>query len=62
MGKVDAYLMHYVFLVRIMIMTVLLVTGVSILLWNFFAPQRQDLSNRVRVNFLNAFTSENLMV
>ena len=60
MAKVEGYLKQLVLWVRILIMTILVISLVSIAIWNFFAPAHKDVSDRVIDKFIGALNSENL--
>ena len=47
MAKVEVYLKQLVLWVRILIWTILVISLVSIALWNFFAQANKDISDRV---------------
>ena len=44
MAKVEGYLKQLVLWVRILIMTILVISLASIAVWNFFAPAHKDVS------------------
>ena len=52
--KVKVYLKEIILLIRILITTALVFTLDTIVVWNFFAPTRHDVSDRVRDKVLNA--------
>ena len=60
MAKVEGYLKQLVLWVRILIMTILVISLVSIAVWNFFAPAHKDVSDRVIDKLIGALNSENL--
>ena len=60
MSKIEGYLKKLVLWMRILIKTVLVITLVSIAVWNFFAPPRKGASERVKDKFLNELNSENI--
>ena len=43
-----------------LIVTVLILTLGTVMLWNFFAPTTKDVSDRVINNILNALNSQNI--
>ena len=59
MAKVDGYLKQLVLWVRILIVTILMLSLVSIAVWNFFAPTHKDVSDRVFDKLIGALNSEN---
>ena len=60
MTKVEGYLKKLVLWVRILIMTILVLSLVSIAVWNFFAPAHKDVSDRVIDKLIGALNSENI--
>ena len=44
MSKIEGYLKQLVFWIRILINTVLVISHVSIAVWNFFAPDQKEVS------------------
>ena len=52
--KVNVYLKQIILWVRVLIVTVLILTLGMVLLWNFFAPTTNDVSDRVNNNLLHA--------
>ena len=59
-SKVEGYLKQLVLWVRILIMTILVISLVSIAVWNFFATAHKDVSDRVIDKLIGAINSENL--
>ena len=59
MAKVEGYLKQLVLWVRILIMTILVISLVSIADWNFFAPAQKDVSDRVIDMLKGALNSDN---
>ena len=60
MSKIEGYLKQLVLWIRILIMTVLVISLVSIAVWNLFAPDQKDVSERVIDKLLTALNSDNL--
>ena len=60
MTKVNVYLKQIILWVSVLIVTVLILALGTVMLWNFFAPTRKDVSNRVITNLLNAINSQNI--
>ena len=60
MTKVNVYLKQIILWVRVLIVTVLILTLGTVMLWNFFAPTTKDVSDRVITNLLNAINSQNI--
>ena len=60
MPKIEGYLKRLVLWIRILIMTVLVISFVSIGVLNFFAPASKDVSERVILKLLNAVNSQNI--
>ena len=58
--KVNVYLKQIILWVRVLIVTVLILTLGTVMLWNFFAPTTKDVSDRVINNILNALNSQNI--
>ena len=58
--QVNVYLKQIILWVRVLIVTVLILTLGTVMLWNFFAPTTKDVSDRVINNLLNAITSQNI--
>ena len=58
--KVNVYLKQIILWVRGLIVTVLILTLGTVMLWNFFAPTTKDVSDRVNTNLLNAINSQNI--
>ena len=58
--KVNVYLKQIILWVRVLIVSVLVLTLGTVMLWNFFAPTTKDLSDRVITNLLNAINSKNI--
>ena len=58
--KVNVYLKQIILWVSVLIVTVLILTLGTVMLWNFFAPTTNDVSDRVITNLLNAINSQNL--
>ena len=58
--KVKAYLKELILWIRILITTAFAFTLDTIVVWNFFAPTRHDVSDRVRDKVLNALNSEKI--
>ena len=60
MTKVNFYLKQIILWVRVLIVSVLVLTLGTVMLWNFFAPTTKDVSDRVINNILNALNSQNI--
>ena len=60
MTKVNVYLKQIILWVRVLIVSVLVLTLGTVMLWNFFAPTTKDVSDRVMNNLLHAINSENI--
>ena len=58
--KVEGYLKQIILWIRVLMVTVLVLTLGTVMLWNFFAPTTKDVSDRVINNLLNAINSENI--
>ena len=58
--KVNVYLKQIILWVRVLIVSVLILTLGTVMLWNFFAPTTKDVSDRVINNLLHAINSENI--
>ena len=58
--KVNVYLKQIILWVRVLIVSVLVLSLVTIVVWNFFAPTNKDVSDRVIDKLLNAINSENI--
>ena len=58
--KVNVYFKQIILWVRVLIVTVLILTLGTVMLWNFFTPTTKDVSDRVITNLLNAINSQNL--
>ena len=58
--KVNVYLKQIILWVRVLIVSVLVLTLGTVMLWNFFAPTTTDVSDRVITNLLNAINSQNI--
>ena len=58
--KVNVYLKKIILWVRVLIVSVLVLTLGTVMLWNFFAPTTKDVSDRVINNILNALNSQNI--
>ena len=58
--KVNVYLKQMILWDRVLIVTVLILTLGTVMLWNFFAPTTKDVSDRVITNLLNAINSQNI--
>ena len=58
--KVNVYLKQIILLVRVLILSVLVLTLGTVMLWNFFAPTTKGVSDRVSNNLLHAINSENI--
>ena len=58
--KVNVYLKQIILWVRVLIVTVLILTLGTVMLWNFFARTTKDVSDRVITNLLNAINSQNI--
>ena len=59
-AKVDVYLKQIILWVRVLIVSVLVLTLGTVMLWNFFAPTTKDVSDRVSTNLLNEINSQNI--
>ena len=59
-SKVNVYLKQIILWVRVLIVTVLILTLGTVMLWNFFAPTTKDVSERVINNMVHAINSENI--
>ena len=59
-AKVEVYLKQIILWVRVLMMSVLVLTLGTVMLWNFFAPTSKDVSDRVFNNLLHAINSENI--
>ena len=60
-AKVEVYLKQIILWIRVLIVSILVLTLGTVMLWNFFAPTRKDVSDRVITNLLNAINSENIV-
>ena len=58
--KVEGYLKQLILWIRILITATLVLCRVTIVVWNFFAPTNNDVSDRVITNLLNAINSQNI--
>ena len=58
--KVEVYLKQIILWVRILMVSVLVLTLGTVMLWNFFAPTTKDVSDRVITNQLKAINSQNI--
>ena len=58
--KVEAYLQKLILWIRILISVVLVLSLLTIVVWNFFAPAIKDVSDRAIDKLLNAVNSENI--
>ena len=58
--KVNVYLKQIILWVRVLIVTVLILALGTVMLWNLFAPNTKDVSDRVINNLLHAINSENI--
>ena len=52
--KVNVYLKQIILWIRVLMLSVLVLTLGTVMLWNFFAPTRKDVSDRVINNLLHA--------
>ena len=59
-SKVEGYLKQLILWIRILITAFLVLSLVTIVVWNFFAPTSKDVSDRVIDKLLNAINSENI--
>ena len=59
-SKLERYLKQLILWIRILITAILVLSLVTIVVWNFFAPSNKDVSDRVRDKLLNAINSENI--
>ena len=59
--KVNIYLKQIILWVRVLIVSILVLTLGTVMLWNFFAPATKDVSDRVITNILNALNSQNIV-
>ena len=60
MTKVEVYLKQIILWIRVLIVSVLVLTLGTVMLWNFFAPTTKHVFDRVRNNRLNEINSENI--
>ena len=60
MTKVNVYLKQIILWIRVLILSLLVLTLGTVMLWNFFAPTTKDVSDRVINNLLHAINSENI--
>ena len=60
MSQIEGYLKQFVLWIRILIMTVLVISLGSIAVWNFIAPDQKDVSERVIDKLLTALNRDNL--
>ena len=58
--KVEVYLKQIILWIRVLMVTILVLTLGTVMLWNFFPPTTKDVSDRVRNILLNAINSENI--
>ena len=58
--KVNVYLKQIILWVRVLIVSVLVLTLGTVMLWNFFAPTTKDVSDRGSTNLVNAINSQNI--
>ena len=58
--KVNVYLKQIILWARVLIVSVLVLTLGTVMLWNFFGPTRKDVSDRVSNNLLHAINAENI--
>ena len=50
MAKVEVYFKQIILWIRVLMLSVLVLTLGTVMLWNFFAPTRKDVSDRVGNN------------
>ena len=60
MAKVEDYLKQIILWIRVLMVSILVLTLGTFMLWNFFAPTSKDVSDRVINNLLHAINSENI--
>ena len=60
MGLVEVYVMQIILWIRVLLVSVLVLTLGTVMLWNFFAPTTKDVSDRVSNKLLHAINSENI--
>ena len=53
-AKVEVYLKQIILWIRVLMVSVLVLTLGTVMLWNFFAPTIKDVSDRVTNNLLHA--------
>ena len=59
-AKVEVYLKQIILWIRVLMVSILILTLGTVMLWNFFAPTTKDVSDRVINNLLHAINSENI--
>ena len=59
-AKVEVYLKQIILWIRVLMVSVLVLTLGTVMLWNYFASNRKDISDRLSNNLLHAINSENL--
>ena len=60
MAKVDVYFKQIILKIRVLMRRVFVLTLGTVMLWKFFAPTTNDVSDRVSNNLLHAINSENI--
>ena len=56
----EVYLKQIILWIRVLMVSVLVLTLGTVMLWNFFAPTTKDVSDRVINNLLHVINSENI--
>ena len=59
-AKVEVYLKQIILWIRVLMVSVLVLTLGTVILWNFFAPTTKDVSDRVSNKLLHAINCENI--
>ena len=57
----EGYLKQLILWIRILITAILVLSLVTIVVWNFFAPTNKGVSDRVKDKLLNAINYENIV-
>ena len=57
-GQVEAYLNQIVMWIRFLIMSILVLSLISIVVWNLFAPPHRDVPHGIIDNILNALNTQ----